>query len=465
MNTAPLSDEELLTRLSEITPELFTETELLAEWSSDFWPSEAKMEFEEAVLPVAAVMPSDAEEVAAIVRLAALAGRPLIPRGGGTNLVGAIEPLPGAILIDLRGLNVIDPVNERNSTVRVDAGVHGGELADRLEEQGFMLGHEPESLLISTIGGWIATRGVGTFGTGYGGIGSLVVSLDVILPDGSAIAVGTGVRAGPALAELFIGSEGAFGIVTAATLRVRPIPEKRLFHAFAHPLFTGGLEALRALIATGVVPAATKLFDETASESIAYDQQISQPGCLMFLIFEGPGPIVEVQDRLATELLIASGAVDLGSEPAEIWNDERIGSLWYSDGNEGDGRIADRIDLFAPWDSLDRILTSVGPALTALGVAFSIDSSQILPHGADLCFGIQIEAEDDDAALDLHEAAWTAVMELALTGGARIAHRHGYGRVRTAWLAREFGASHAALGAIKRALDPLGIMNPGRLLL
>jgi alkyldihydroxyacetonephosphate synthase len=465
VTTTPLSDAELLIRLHVITPELFVEPELLAELSRDLWPVESKMAVERDLLPVAAVMPSDLGDLIAVVRLAASAGRPLIPRGGGTGLTGGLEAMPGAIIVDLRGLNVIDPVNERNLTVRVDAGVHGGELTARLAEQGFILRHEPDSLALSTVGGWIATRSIGAFATGCGGIARFVASLDVVPADGSFITVTTGDQAGPALAELFIGCEGSFGIVVAATLHVRPTPEARRFRAFACPAFLDGLEGLRGLIAAGIVPAASKLFDEGGSQPLAFQLQIDERGCLLFVIFEGPAALVEAQERLAVERLTATGAFDLGPAPAATWDQQRLGTFWFMAGNEGEGRLADRIDLFIPWDRVESVVEKCTAALTRSKISFASHSSQVLTHGVEITIDFWIDLNDDDAALDLHEDIWTQIMEIALDEGARIAHRHGYGRVRTPWLSRELGASHAALVAIKQALDPLGIMNPGRLLL
>ena len=446
-----------------ITPHLFVEPELLADWSFDLWPAESKIEFDDELLPVGAVMPSDVEEVIEIVKLAASAGRPMMVRGAGTNVVGSLEPLPSAVLIDMRGLNVIDPVNELNATVRVDAGVHGGELRDRLGEQGFALGHEPESLLVSTIGGWIATRSVGALATGYGGIASFIVSLDVVLPDGSTIAVGSRDQAGPALAELFVGSEGAFGIVTAATLRVRPLPEARRFRAFAVPSLLVGFGALRGLVQSGVAPTATRLLDERSSETFASERQIGEPGCLLFTVFEGSARLIECQERLTIERLIAVGGHDLGAQPAAEWDARRIGAERFTEGNDGDGHLMDWIDLFVPWDRLSDVISRGVAALDGAGVAAAVASSQVLSHGTDLCFELRIDAADDDEALDLDEAAWSAIMEIALTCGARIAHRHGHGRVRSRWIEQSFGASHATMKVIKEALDPLGIMNPGRL--
>jgi alkyldihydroxyacetonephosphate synthase len=461
----PLTDAELLIRLRLITPELFVEPALLAELSCDLWPVETKMAVERDLLPVAAVMPNDVDDVIEVVRLAASAGRPLIPRGGGTGVTGGLEAMPGAILVDLRGLNVIDAVNERNLTVRVDAGVHGGELTARLAEQGHVLRHEPESLAVSTVGGWIVNRSIGDFGTGYGGLNRFVAALDVVLADGSLITVTTGDQAGPALAELFIGSEGAFGIIVAATLHVRPTPEARRFRAFACPTFLDGLEGLRGLIVAGIVPAATRLVDESTSGSEFFRFGIDETGCLLFLIFEGPSRLIGAQERLTIDRLRVAGFVDLGSKPAAVLNDDRSSIVWFMAGNEGEGRMADRIDLFVPWDRVASLVEKIDSLSFGPDVWFEFESGQVRSDGADLIVKFQIIASDDEEALDLHETIWTEIMEIALKEGARIAHRHGYGRVRTPWLLRDLGSSHAAMVAIKHAFDPLGIMNPGRLLL
>jgi alkyldihydroxyacetonephosphate synthase len=459
-----MTDEELFRRLAEVTGQILDQPELLAEWTRDWWPIAARLAINEETLPAFAVVPESVEEVAAVVKIAAEAGRIVITKGGGSGLVGALEPRAGAILIDTRGLNVIEAVDPLNETVRVDAGVHGGELEIRLNEQGYTLAHDPESLHLSTVGGWVSTRASGHFSTKYGGIEDLIAAIDVVLPDGTVARSRPIPRhgAGPRWWELFIGAEGALGIITGATLRVRPLPEEIRFRALGMPSYEVGLEAIRALLQRGIVPAAIRLYDANATADFAEHTHHINAENLLVLVFDGPPEIVEVEERLALGALVSAGGRDLGAEPAIAWFDSRHAIDWIIDGNEAEGAIADLIDVCAPWAVLPRVIAAGRAALHQRVAETRHHSTHFYRGGAEVSFVFFVREESDEQAMEVYRRAYAAVMRAILDAGGSIVHHSGIGQARLPWVQEEIGEGMPFLQAIKRAVDPDNRFNPGR---
>jgi alkyldihydroxyacetonephosphate synthase len=461
-----MTDEELIARLAAVTAHVIVDPEVLSNWSRDWWSFTAKLEDDDANVPAVAVIPECVADVVAIAQIAGEADRSVIVKGGGSNVVGAIEPHPRAILIDLRGLNVIEPVQEQDGTVRVDAGVIGGELEARLNELGFTLGHYPDSLHYSTVGGWIATRAIGSFSTKYGGIEELIEGIDVVLADGTIVSEKPSPRhgAGPRLADLFLGSEGAFGIVTAATLRVWPLPEDRRFRAWDVPSFDGALEAIRTVLHRGIMPAAIRLYDETATRDAG--EQFGTVGGehLVIAVFDGPAELVALELRMLDAELIAAGGRDLGAEPALAWFGSRHRADWLLDANERDGWLADRIDVTAHWSRLAAVRTAGLAALRPIAATAGAHATHFTHSGGMLAFTFAVAAEDDERALLRYREAWFAVLRAVIDAGGGIVHHNGIGQARLPWLAEELGTGLAVLGLLKRAFDPEEIFSPGRLL-
>lgn len=459
-----MSDEKLIERLSEFSGQLFDQPELLAEWTRDWWPYGAKVTLYEDELPLVAIVPDSVEEVAAVVRLAAEAGRTIITRGGGSNLVGAVQPHPGAILLDIRGLNVIDPVDELNHTVRVDAGVHGGELEERLNEQGFTLAHQPRSLHLSTVGGWIVTRATGLLSTKYGGIEDQIEAIEVVLADGTIVRSKPAPRhgVGPRWLDLFLGSEGAFGVITGATLRVRPIPTTFRIHALGMHSYNSALDAIRSLLQRGVKPAVGCLYD--VNESRFLHSMLGTAGNhLLFLGFDGEPEVVDLEERLAFETLTAANGVQLGTAPAAAWWDRRHSADWLIDGNEEEGQIADAADLSGPWSALPTMIANVRAALEPLVDEVWHHSEHFYASGASVTFPFFVREESDDRAMEVYQLAWASAMRVALDSGGAIAHHHGIGKVRLPWLREELGEGLRLLAGLRRTFDPGARFNPGRL--
>src|SRR5215470_16116267 len=220
-----------------------------------------------ATRPLAVVSPRSTEEVAAVLRYADQARLPVVPYGGGSGVCGGVLPTPDTIVVDLRQLDQLLELNETALQARVQAGMYGHRFEEALQARGYSTGHWPQSVSLSTVGGWVATRAAGQFSTRYGSIEDLVLGLEAVLADGRIVRVKPTPRrsAGPDLRHLFLGAEGTAGIVTEITVKVFPLPESRKLLAFAFPDFDAGLEAIRHIVRDGWRPPVLRLYDAMES--------------------------------------------------------------------------------------------------------------------------------------------------------------------------------------------------------
>ena len=217
--------------------------------------------------PDAVVYPADHDETAAVLAVCAEHAIAVVPFGGGTSVVGGVEPVSGpftaAISLDLARLSGLQDLDARSQLATFNAGTLGPEVERLLAQRGLTLGHFPQSFEFSTVGGWAATRSAGQASTGYGRIDELVVALRAATPTGELATLPVpATAAGPDLRELLLGSEGVLGVITEVTLRVRPRPQQQRYDAYALPGFAAGTEALRELEQAGAAPDVARLSDE-----------------------------------------------------------------------------------------------------------------------------------------------------------------------------------------------------------
>jgi alkyldihydroxyacetonephosphate synthase len=267
-------------------------------------------------LPLCVVRPRTTEQVRAVVSWANSSGVPLVPYGGGSGVCGAIAP-EGAVVADMRAMDEILDFDEKSRLVRVQAGMLGPDLEKALRAWGYMLGHEPQSLRISTVGGWIATRAAGQLSARYGGIEDLLVALEAVLPTGSVVRSKLTPRrsAGPDVARLLIGAEGSLGIVTEATLRVSPIPSESADRCVRFEHMSDGVSAARLIAQSDLMPTLVRLYDREDSTIFLRHHPDEEPGPLLLLSFDGPGCAARADE-----------AVELGvGTPG---NDDLVGHWW-----------------------------------------------------------------------------------------------------------------------------------------
>lgn len=429
----------------------------------DMWPLAGKWserELEEHS-PRAVARPRSEEEVSRLVK--ALHGKAaIVPFGAGSGVTGAAVPSSDAVVIDLRDINAVVDFDPVNFMVTAGAGMLAGDLEKFLSERGFTLGHYPQSLHLATIGGLVSTRSSGTFSSKYGSIEALVLGLRVVLPSGEVMGFRPAVRSatGPELMQLFVGAEGTLGIITEATLRIFPKPDVRWFGGYALQDLVGGLEAVRMLFASHLRPAVLRLYDGTEAQGLYGRAGISDERPLLIIGHEGAEPIVAAEREVAARLIGRQGGEPLGTTIGDAWEAHRYDASWLDVGNAGPRRMADAIEVAAPWTQLAPLYQSVMAAIEPLCSKAMAHYSHFYSTGGCIYFIFFVEGDDPVPA---YREVWTRVIDKTLEHGGTISHHHGVGLARADSMRREWGPAHGLLQTIKRAIDPDNRMNPGKL--
>ena len=417
------------------------------------------------------VQPADTDQVSRIVALAQQHGIPVIPYGGGTGVMGGILPVAGGIILDLGRLNRLRHVDTVSQTAEVEAGMILQDLYDALEPYGLMPGHDPYSVPIASVAGTISTNGVGYRAAAYGPMGDQVVALEVVLPDGRIIET-RGVpkqSSGPNLNHLFIGAEGAFGIITKATVRVFRQPEAAAFATMEFAEFEDGFAAASEMAALGIRPTLLDLTEDSE-------------GVLLHLLFEGYREGVDAALERTLAVCDDAGGWNVGPEPTLVyWRHRHDSALNYRKTALGRpraekwqrqwGRTFDYLHMSLPADRVLEYRRRADELLEARKIRVveyclwsrpEFFSMLVVPDG-----DRRVEGRDGyDADVRANLAAGVdEVLTLAQDMGGIMEYCHGVGIKLHHLLARELGVNRDALLSIKRALDPAGIMNPGKLAL
>lgn len=417
--------------------------------------------------PLAVVQPRDTAEVASVVKLARTHRTPVVPYGGGSGVVGGATPGAGTLVVDLRRMDRLLDVNDATLTARAQAGLLGGAFERLLNARGYVCGHYPQSIELASLGGLVATRSAGQFSTLYGNIEDLCVGLEAVLPDGGIVSFEPTPRSatGPALRELFIGSEGALGIVTEVTVRVFPTPERRAYSAWTFDGMAPALDAMRRIMRAGWRPAVVRLYDAFEASQWHFKEWVAADKCALLLLSEGPAALVDAEERACAEIARAGGATAIGPAPVEHWL-ERRNHVPSWDQFLDQEMMVDTIEVSAGWDRVGALYDAVIAALRSRPgiLVASAHSSHSYQQGTNLYVTFAVKPERFADAEAAYLGAWGAVMEATLASRGSISHHHGIGRLRTPWIERELATGYPILQRIKRALDPDGLMNPGVLL-
>jgi alkyldihydroxyacetonephosphate synthase len=418
-------------------------------------------------LPCCVVRPRSVQDVVTLMRLCRETGTALVPSGLRSGVCGGVLAGAGSVLLDLSSLARVRAVDGHDLIGSFDAGVRGSDAEARVNGEGLTIGHFPQSIAISSVGGWVATRAAGQFSTGYGNIEDLLLGVEAVLPDGSLLESGLPPRAatGPDLRQLLLGSEGTLGVITGVKLALRRLPEKRVAAAYYLPDMLRGFEAQRAILQSGWSPVVLRQYD--AREVARLFGHFRRNGdCLLLVVHEGPNEKVDAE-RLAVHRHVSGLAGDPAPAAAtEHWLEERNRVPTFRSFLES-GVIVDTIEIAAPYSKIGPLYSAAIARLGAIPGIWngSAHSSHAYRTGLNLYFSFAVQpASKADLRAAYHEC-WRAVMESCLEHQGSISHHHGIGRVRREWLARELGSTGiATLRALQRALDPQGIMNPGVLL-
>ena len=425
--------------------------------------------------PDAVLLPRDHDEVQAVVSWCSEHRVALVPFGGGTSVVGGLaarrDGFAGVVALDLARLDRLVSVDAESHTAELQAGLLGPEAERLLGEHGMTLGHFPQSFEYASIGGFAATRSSGQASAGFGRFDSLVVGLRVATPLGTLeLGSAPANAAGPDLRQLVLGSEGAFGVITSVTVRVRPVPEVKTYEAWRFETFAEGAAALRVLTQERIAPTVLRLSDEAeTSINLARPSEVggeSAGGCLMVAGFEGTREYVDRTRALVARRLTDMGGRCLGEEGGEAWAQGRFHGPYLRDSLLDVGVLVETLETATFWSNLPRLYHAVKLALeTALAGQSPIvlcHISHVYETGASLYF--TVAAKQTAEPLAQWAAAKAAASDAMIAAGATITHHHAVGRDHKPWFAQEVGpVGVEMLRAVKERLDPAGVLNPGAL--
>ena len=427
--------------------------------------------------PDAVVRPGTHDEVAALIDWCVSNRVALVPFGGGTSVVGGLVArrgdLAGVVCLDLIRFDRLLGVDTDSMTATLEPGLRGPQAEALLAERGLTLGHFPQSFEYASIGGFAVTRSSGQSSSGYGRFDSLVVGLRVATPRGELVLGNSPANAaGPDLREVVMGSEGAFGVVTAVTVRVRHVPAVKVYEKWRWDSFDTGAAAMRTLAQSGVLPTVLRLSDEAeTSVNLAEPAEVgreqapeSTGGCVMVIGYEGTQEAVDAKRAACTALLSGLGGTSLGEDAG--WAEGRFHGPYLRDSLLDVGVLVETLETVTFWSNLRRVYDAVSSALTTSlgeGTLVLCHISHVYETGASLYFTVATKQSEDPLAqwLTAKQAASDAIID----NGASITHHHAVGQDHKPWLAREIGpVGVRMLRALKAELDPTGVLNPGVLI-
>jgi alkyldihydroxyacetonephosphate synthase len=442
-----------------------TQIDALNAMSHDTWPMTTKWAaIGRHPYPAEAVVTAtDTAQIPALLRAADAAGVPVTTRALASSVTGQSIPTQGGVVLDIMGLPRTCTINETDLMATVSANFLGSDLEDRLAACGYTLGHSPQSLLRSTVGGWLATLATGQFSSLYGGIEDLVVGYTVILATGERIDLAAKPRAamGPDLRQLFIGSEGTLGVITSVTLKIFPAAEAELLGTYTIPTVHDGLAFMRAQAAAGFRPFLLRFYDADEARHAMVDPGFDSP--VLFLGSRGVHDMAETEFRLLEQLVRDFGGQPLGPAGAQAWMDRRYDFSSVENKLALDGGIAETIEVAHYWSGIESLYVDLKAALAPLADEVLSHWSHVYTQGTSMYVILFAQAADDVAAIGQLEQIWSTTMELCLAHGAELSHHHGGGLVRSPYSQRSLGSAHLVLDKVKHALDPRGILNPGKL--
>ena len=463
MSTTTSFIEALSAAVGTASTDLEDRARAARDWS---WPSLYAAQQDRPALPDVVVRPRTDHEVAATLRLAGEHGVPVVPRGGGSGVMGAAVPYSGGVVVDVSEMSRIVEIDELSLTATVEAGHNGREFERALNERGLSFPHFPASAEWASVGGYVAARGSGVLSSRYGKIEDQVLALRVVTPTGEVIDTLPVPRhaVGPELTQLFVGSEGTLGVITRVTVRLVPLPEHRRFEAVALESLEAGVEGLRAVMQRGIRPAVIRFYDaEASSGSLAPIVGHELDGPTVLLMFEGDRAVADAE---ADSTLRTLGGTRLDPQLCETWWDRRY-DFYHPPHYPQLPAMWGTIDAVAPYGRILDVYHGVRAALAP----FAADGLRLRTHfshwyewGAMVYPRFVIDDVSGVAdPLALYKRIWATGVEAIFEAGGLINDHHGVGSTLAPYVERQWGPAYETLTRVKHALDPAGVMNPGKL--
>ncbi|MCP4541013.1 MAG: FAD-binding oxidoreductase [Chloroflexi bacterium] len=451
--------------------------------------------------PDVVVYPTDQSQVVSLIAWAADRDVAVVPFGGGSSVLGGVEPDPGnrfTITLDMTRLDRVLSVDPVSRTARIQAGATGPEVETQLNERGFTLGHFPQSFEFSTLGGWIATRSAGQNSIGYGKIEDMTQAIRVVTPTGIIETKDTPAAAtGPSLLGMLVGSEGAYGVITEATMRIRPLPQVQDYRGILFRDLENGIATFRDLMQSpALCPAIIRLSDapETAARAVMghehhglrrladnlTDRYLKVQGydlngstTLMLLGFDGEEEWVAKQWGTALEICDNHQGRAVGRSVGRAWMRDRYAYPYLRDTLLDHSVLVDTLETATTWTNLMNLYQAMCAAMKATITSTGGGPGYILTHishayehGASL-YSTFLGRQIGDPLM--RQAQWQeikqATTEAILAAGGTLTHHHGIGRDHIPWLEQEIGPlGIKAIRSLKQTFDPSNILNSGILL-
>ena len=440
-------------------------------WIPNLWIDRKKNPLK----PDCIVQPGSVEEIQRVLALANRERIPVTPWGGGSGSQGGVLPVCGGITLDLKRLNRILEVDIISNTVTVEAGINNTLLEKALNERGLTFPHYPASANCASIGGFIAHRGSGTLSTKYGKIEDLVLSLEAVLPNGKIIQTLPVPKhaSGPGLHELFIGCEGTFAIITKATLQIFEIPQERRFAAYLFPTLEAGLEAGRQIMARGVGLSVMRLYDPGSTKTKVGDvlgvKIKGDDAAYMVVGYDGYSEMIDVQEKLVNDIAAGLSGEYMGREGGDRWWESRY-HFYYPPYEFRLPWMYGTMDTVCKYKDIMRLYKAKKEAIESNfakhGIRYIAHFSHWYKWGVMVYdrFIIEEPPQDPHEAIMLHNEIWDMSVRISLANGGVINEHHGVGLKLARFVKEAYGEdSFEFLGQIKDAVDPNGILNPGKM--
>jgi alkyldihydroxyacetonephosphate synthase len=423
--------------------------------------------------PEAVIYIKDKREIETILEWCEKNEVACVPYGGGTSVVGGVDVediKKPVITCDLTELNRVISADEKSLTATVEAGVRGPNLEQQLRKFGMALRHYPQSFMLSTLGGWIASRSAGHFSSRYGKIEEMIQSIEVITPKGVIRSFDVPATAcGPDIPRLFAGSEGTLGIIVSATIKCHRIPTKKFSTSFIFPDFQSACEAARIIIQSEINPPLLRILDE---REFMISSLVSggnfNGGSLLLLGFEADNEnekTIEAEFEKSKEICQKLGGKEEGKRKLDDWKNEYFEQPYLRDVLMDFCIVVDTLETATNWSNLmnlyEKVKTAIENAIfshTLGGVSCRV--THVYTSGASLYFSFFAKSKKDE-----EEELWWEIKKSASDaiskGKGTISHHHGVGRDHKKWAEIELKDSLILLKGIKEFLDPRKILNPG----
>jgi alkyldihydroxyacetonephosphate synthase len=445
--------------------------------------------------PDAVLLPDSNEQVEALVKLAQRLNFCLIPFGGGTNIVGAINPAAEearpVLTLSLRNMNRLISVDRESRTAMIQAGALGPKLESDLAEQGHSLGHYPDSFEYSTLGGWLATRSAGMQSDVYGKVEDMVVSIKMVTPSGTIVTKAVpSSSVGPDLNRLMVGSEGILGVITEATMRIHRTPAIKDYRGYLFKSFEDGVRGIQECLDHGFAPSMIRLQDRGESE-LAFNMKAPSQGlagwiegrvkswlksrgytepCILIVGFEGEEKSIAGTRSSALRILKSHGGFSLGESVGKTWSKDKFNIPYLRDYIMDYGCMADVAETSTVWSNVLPLYTGTVEAVKARfrqedGTGYiGCHISHTYKTGACLYFTFAAR-QPKGRELEHYYEYKRLVTDTILRLGGTLSHHHAVGTEHRPWIDQELSpAGLQALQALKTSLDPKHVLNPGKLL-